>query len=65
VVGHTRTVVTHTQEACSNVVLRSASLTDEASSGKKHNFDLGITLECQIIRILELLDVGLNKSSCI
>jgi len=48
------------------MLLRSAILTDEASSGKKHNFNLGITLiKCHIIRILELLDVGLNESCCI
>ena len=44
------------------MLLRPASLIDEAS-GKKHNFNLGITvIKCQIIRILELLDVGLNES---
>jgi len=48
------------------MLLRSASLTDEASSDEKHNFDLGITLiKCQIIRILALLDAGLNESCCI
>ena len=48
------------------MLLRPASLTDGGASGKKYNFDLGITLiKCQIIRILELLDIGLNKSCCI
>jgi hypothetical protein len=65
--GDTSTVDVQTLlEAFLNMSLRSACFSNEAFSGKNKPFGLGTTiLRSQIIRISELLGIGLKEFCCI